>query len=484
MLAAVRVSATTDAPAASGADTIAIGVFDGEGIAHDLEGGPLQALLDAGEARTTFRHIAQTHAEGRRWIVVGLGDRDAFDAERARMAAGTAHGRAKEMGTETLAWEAPHHVEDEIAGALVEGTVLAAYEFDRYKSGDTETRRLGGLVVSAHHDVSEAVATAAVMAEAQNAARDLQNTPPNDMTPKRLAERASELGAELDALNVEIAGRDEIVSRGMGAFAAVARGSYEEPALITMRYEGPDTDGPILGMVGKAVTFDSGGISIKPALKMSEMKFDMSGGAAVIEAIGAIARLRLPIRVVGVVGATENMPSGRSMRPGDIVKASNGKTIEILNTDAEGRLVLCDCLVHAVGLGAERVVDIATLTGGASIALGSVYAAVMGTDDELVGRVEEAGRRSGDKVWRMPSDPEYDEALRGQYGDIANVNENRRATTVMGGRFLAAFVGDTPWAHIDIAATSWDRGKPYAPKGGAGFGVRLLIELARALAGK
>ena len=416
---------------------------------------------------------------------MGLGARDSFDAERARIAAATAHARAKELKTETLCWEVPHHVDDAVVVGLVEGTVLASYEFDRYKSGDTERRgHLAALVLSAHHDVSEAVATATVMAEAQNAARDLQNTPPNDMTPTRLAERAAELGAELDALNVEIAGRAEIVSRGMGAFAAVARGSYEDPALITMRYEGPDTDGPILGLVGKAVTFDSGGISIKPAAKMHEMKFDMSGGAAVIEAIGAIARLKLPVRVVGVVGATENMPSGRSMRPGDIVTASNGKTIEIINTDAEGRLVLCDCLVHAVELGASRVVDIATLTGGATIALGSVYAAVMGTDDELVAAVEEAGRRSGDKVWRLPSDPDYDESIRGQYGDIANANEDRKATTVMGGRFLSNFVGDTPWAHVDIAATSWNRGKPYAAKGGAGFGVRLLIELARSAAGK
>jgi leucyl aminopeptidase len=481
----VRVFATTDSPLATGADTIAVGVFDGEGIAHDLEGAPLQSLVDSGEAKTTFRHVVQTHAEGRRWLVVGLGTRDAFDAERARIVAATVHGRAKELGAKALLWELPHHVEDAIAGGLVEGTVLASYEFDRYKSSAGDGRvQLEELIVSAHHDVGDAVATAAVMAEAQNAARDLQNAPPNEMTPTRLAERAVELGAELDALNAEVAGRNEIESRGMGAFAAVARGSYEEPALITLRYEGPRTDGAILAFVGKAVTFDSGGISIKPAMKMHEMKFDMSGGAAVIEAIGAIARLDLPIRVVGIVGATENMPSGRSMRPGDIVKACNGKTIEILNTDAEGRLVLCDCLAHAVDLGAARIVDIATLTGGATVALGSVYAALMGTDEQLLAAVEEAGRRTGDKVWRMPSDPDYDEGLRGQYGDIANVNEDRKATTVMGGRFLSNFVGDTPWAHIDIAAIAYNRGKPYAPKGGAGFGVRLLIELARDLAGK
>jgi leucyl aminopeptidase len=481
----VRVSATTDAPLATDADTIVVGVFDGESIAHDLDGGPLQALLDSGEAKTAFKHLAQTHAEERRWLIVGLGARDAFDAERARIAAATAQQRAKEVGAGTVAWELPHHVDDAIAGALVEGTVLAAYDFSRYKSGDQASRsRPDALIVSAHHDVAETVQVAAVMAEAQNAARDLQNTPANEMTPSHLAQRAVDLGAELDALNTQVAGRTEIESRGMGAFAAVARGTYEEPALITLRYDGPDATGPVLALVGKAVTFDTGGISIKPALKMSEMKFDMSGGAAVIEAVGAIARLRLPIRVIGIVGATENMPSGRSMRPGDIVTAANGKTIEILNTDAEGRLVLCDCLVHAVELGAERIVDIATLTGGATIALGSVYAAVMGNDEDLLAAVEEAGRRSGDKVWRMPSDPEYDESLRGQYGDLANVSEDRKATTVMGGRFLAQFVGDTPWAHVDIAATAYNRGKPYAPKGGAGFGVRLLIELARDAAGK
>src|SRR5258705_3413921 len=208
------------------------------------------------------------------------------------------------------------------------------------------------------------------------------------MTPSRLAGRAR----ELEGVEVEVEGREGIVGRGMGAFAAVAQGTHEEPALITMRYDGPDARGPVLGLVGKAVTFDSGGISIKPGAKMSEMKFDMSGGAAVIEAVGAIARLALPVRVVAVVGATENMVSGNSMRPGDIVRASNGVSIEINNTDAEGRLVLADCLVHAQPLGAERLVDIATLTGACVVALGSTYAGLMSDDEDWARVVEEASR--------------------------------------------------------------------------------------------
>src|SRR5205823_4060651 len=218
--------------------------------------------------------------------------------------------------------------------------------------------------------LADRVERAAVVARAQNAARDLQNTPANDLTPARLGEHARELAGQVSGLGVEVEGRDELEGRGMGAFAAVAQGSYQEPALITLRYDGPAAGGPVLGLVGKAVTFDTGGISIKPAQKMQEMKFDMSGGAAVIEAIGAIARLGLPVRAVGVVGATENMPSGRSMRPGDIVRAMNGTSIEVNNTDAEGRLILADCLAYAVQQGAERIIDLATLTGGIVLTFG------------------------------------------------------------------------------------------------------------------
>jgi leucyl aminopeptidase len=478
----MRVRGTTESPAETGADTIAIGVFEAEGIAHDVDGGALQALVDGGEARRAFRKLAVTHAGGRRYILAGLGDRDAFDPERARVAAATVLGRARELGTEALCWELPHHVEDAHAAALVEGTVLAGYEDRRFKSGADEDEAAGleELVVSAHHDIAAVVDEARVVAEAVNAARDLQNAPANLLTPTALADRARELAAEL-GLQVDVMGRADIEAAGMGSFAGVARGSDEEPALITLRYEPADATGPVLGFVGKAVTFDSGGISIKPARSMHEMKFDMSGGAAVLEATGAIARLGLPVRVIGVVGATENLLSGRSMKPGDILTARNGTTIEVINTDAEGRLVLADCLHYAVELGAERLVDLATLTGAIVSALGVTYAGLFSDDDAWAEQVTAAGARAGELYWRFPLHAEYADAIKGRYADIVNAVENREAGSITAAEFLKRFTSGVPWAHLDIAGTADSNRKPYTPKGGSGYGVRTLVELARAM---
>ena len=475
------VEATTRNPPETDADCVVVGVFEGEDVAHDTPGGELQALLESGEARRAFRKLAIGHAAGKRWVLVGLGARDEFDAERARVAAAVAYARATELGSATLCWEVPHHVGDEVVAGLVEGTLLRAYRFDRYKSGDgnDDDRQVTRLLVSAHHDVGEPVARAVVVANAQNAARDLQNAPGNDLTPAALGDAAKALAAELDGLSVELEGREGIQARGMGAFAAVAQGTYQDPRLIVLRYEPGGLAGPRLGFVGKAVTFDSGGISIKPAAKMAEMKFDMSGGAAVIEAIAAIARLELPVRVLGVVGATENMPSGRSVKPGDIVRAMNGTTIEVNNTDAEGRLVLADCLAHAVAEGAERLVDVATLTGAVVVALGSVNAGLMGDDDAWCSEVEAAARAAGEPVWRLPLSQEYADMIKGRYADIVNATTKREAMSITAAEFLHRFTGEVPWAHLDIAGMAWDRGKPYAAKGGAGFGVRTLVELAR-----
>jgi leucyl aminopeptidase len=429
-----------------------------------------------------------THAGGKRWLVVGLGRREELDGERARAAAAAVVARARELGTRTLCWEAPHHAGDDVVAALVEGTVLAAYRFDRYKTGgadgdeDDDARdALQELLVSDHHDRSAAVEAAAVVGEAQNRARDLQNTPPNDMTPAALSERARALAGEVEHVQAEVHGPEFLAERGMGAFLAVARGSSMPPALVVLRYEHPDADParPVLGLVGKAVTFDSGGLSLKPATSMPDMKFDMSGGAAVIEAVGAIARLGLPLRVVAVVGATENMPSGSAMRPGDIVRASDGTTIEVDNTDAEGRLVLADCLLHARGLGAERLVDLATLTGAMVIALGSSYAGLMANDDAWAARVQEAADVTGERVWRMPLHREYADMVRGRYADLTNRPEGRKAGAITAAEFLRHFAGDVPWAHLDIAGVANDAGRPWAPKAGTGFGVRLLVELAR-----
>ncbi|MEY2442586.1 MAG: leucyl aminopeptidase, partial [bacterium] len=361
---------TTALPADTDADTVALGILEGEGIAHDVDG-VLQRLVDAGEAKAKHRHLAVGHAGGKRWVLVGLGARGDLDGERMRVAAASAIGRARELGARRLCWEVPHKVGPEIAAAIVEGTLLCAYRYTRFKAPpEEEPADVDALIVSAHHDLSEVVAEASIVARAVNWTRDLQNAPPNEMAPRHLADAARELD-ELDGVKVSVEGRDGLLERGMGSFAAVAQGADEEPALITVRYEGPDADGPVLGLVGKAVTFDTGGISIKPAGKMFEMKFDMSGGAAVLGAMQAIATLELPVRIVAVVGATENMPSGHAMRPGDVVRASNGVTIEIINTDAEGRLVLADCLAHAVSEGAERLVDVATLTGAIIVALGN-----------------------------------------------------------------------------------------------------------------
>ncbi len=472
----MRVSSTTEAPRDTAADTIAVGVFEGKGISHDVDG-VLQALVDSGEARTALRKVAVAHAGGRRYVLAGLGKRDEFDGERARVAAAAVLGRAKELGTRMLCWEIPHHVD---APGFVEGTLLAAYEYRQYKtSGDDDAAGVDELVVSAHHDTSADVERATIMAEAANAARDLQNAPGNEMTPTALADRAR----ALPGVQVEVWGRAEIEAAGMGAFAGVARGTHEDPKLITIRYEPEDVAGPVLGFVGKGVTFDSGGISIKPGAKMSEMKFDMSGGAAVLEATGAIARLGLPVRVVSVIGATENLPSGHALKPGDILRAKTGTTIEVLNTDAEGRLVLADCLAHAIEQGADRLVDVATLTGAIVTTFGSTYAGLFGADDDWCAEVEAAGRRAGELVWRLPFHAEYADLIKSRYADIANAVEARKAGSITAAEFLKRFTGDTPWVHLDIAGMAWDNGKPYTPKGGAGFGVRLLVELARANAG-
>jgi len=484
----MRVSASIQPGGTDDADTVAVGVFED---AQPPEQAPkeLAQLLSSGEARTSFKALALAHAEGKRWLLVGLGPRGDFTPERARVAAAAVRERARELSTRALCWELPAGGDETVAAALVEGTILSDYRFERFKSApaegeDGDVKSIERLIVSGPGGLQATVAEAALVAEAANRARELQNRPGNDLTPTALADYAKALAEEVEGLAVEAEGRDGIVARKMGSFAAVAQGSYEEPALITMRYEpAGGANGPKLGLVGKAVTFDSGGISLKPGPKMAEMKFDMSGGAAVIEAMGAIARLQLPVSVVAVVGATENLPSGRSIKPGDIVTASNGKTIEVNNTDAEGRLVLADCLCHARAQGAEQLVDLATLTGAVIIALGSTYAGLMSNNEELAGRISQAGERSGEIVWRLPLHEEYEELVKGKYADLDNAPEGRKAGTIVGATFLSNFVGDTPWAHLDIAGSAWELDRAYVGKGASGYGVRLLVELARGFAG-
>jgi leucyl aminopeptidase len=480
----MRVTATTEAAASTAADTVVVGLIEGEGVPHDVDDGALAALVASGEAKAKARHVAVAHAAGKRWILVGLGARGALDAEAIRVAAAVAHGRARDLGAKVVCWELPHKArEHDPARAVVEGTLMAAYRFAAFKTGggNGEDDDLDALIVSDHADQAAAVARAVVVAEAVNAARDLQNTPANHMTPTLLGGRARAIAeAHPQTLTVEVGHRREIEALGMGAFAAVARGSDEEPALITLRHE-PATvaeGSPVLGLVGKGVTFDSGGISIKPSGSMADMKYDMSGAAAVIEALGAIAALELPVRVIGVVGATENLLGPRAMKPGDVFTTAAGKTVQVDNTDAEGRLVLADCLHHAIGQGAERLIDLATLTGAIMSTLGRVYSGFWADDEAWAAEVAGAAAEAGELIWRMPLHERYAELVKGSTADLANLAPPRTGASCTAAEFLHAFTGDVPWAHLDICGTAWDGGRPYAPKGGTGVMVRTLVALA------
>ncbi len=465
------------------ADLVVIGLYDGEGLPAEFAAAP-----GAADARSAFKKLALLHP-GRpgRLLVVGLGKRQEMDAERARVAAALAARKAVELRAKSLAWSLPEPAPGgasaaDLAAGLITGTILAAYRFDRFLSADPDDpspAAIESLQLLGPERLAAAAEAARVCATAQNRARDLQNLPSNIATPTYLAARAEEIAAEHDAVAVEVLDREQIVAKAMGGLVAVSQGGAEPPRLIVLRYAGKGS-GPTLGLIGKGVTFDTGGISIKPSAAMEEMKMDMSGAAAVLETVAAIAELELAIDLLAVVPATENMPSGTAVKPGDIITQYNGKTVEVNNTDAEGRLILADALAYAVELGAERLIDLATLTGAVLIALGSTYAAVISNDDELAGEVVEAGEASGELVWRLPLHPEYKELTKGTVADLTNASAKRKAGTIYAGSFLEEFVDGRPWAHLDIAGTAWDVGRPYTGDGASGFGVRLLVELARA----
>jgi leucyl aminopeptidase len=459
-----------------GADLVAVGLTEGGELPA-----PITSAAGADDSPTDFMKTTMLRPDGfPPVLVVGLGESDALDPERLRVAAAVVAKEAGRLQASSLAWAVPEA--DDPAGAaeaLVAGTILAAYRFDRFKSGEgDDSPRLQALTLLGPTELGDAAKVARVAAEAQNRARDLQNIPANVATPSFLAERAEEIAAGSDALSTETLGQAELEAKGMGGILAVSQGGPQEPKLVVLRYRGGGS-GPTLALVGKGVTFDTGGISLKPGAGMQEMKMDMSGAAAVLEAVAAIAELELALDLIALVPTTENMPSGTAIKPGDIITQYSGKTVEVNNTDAEGRLILADALAYAVELGAERIVDLATLTGAVTIALGSTYAAVIANDDDLAGEVIAAGERSGELVWRLPLHPEYKELMKGKFADLSNLASQRKAGTITAGSFLEEFVGETPWAHVDIAGTAWDTGREYVGRGASGMGVRLLVELAR-----
>jgi leucyl aminopeptidase len=440
--------------------------------------GLVGACIADGEITGEVGEISVIHTGGLigapRLVVVGVGD-DSIESWRA---AGRAAGnRVRAIKARTVAL-ATDDADGARLTALVEGVRYGAYQFDRYKTSGAEPElaelRVYSVVVSPAQ-----LRRATRLADAVSAARDLANTPANDLTPTALAARASELADQTAGLECDVLERKDLQRLGAGALLAVAQGSAEPPKMMVLRYTPTRraVSGEVLGLVGKAVTFDTGGISIKPAGGMEEMKLDMAGGAAVVEAIGLIAQLALPIEVVAVVPATENMPSGTATRPGDVVRAMNGMTIEVINTDAEGRLILADALTYAATVaGATRLVDFATLTGAIVVALGEVYAGLFGSDDAWTAAVRTAGEASGDLCWPMPLHPRYAPLIKSKVADLANAAAKREAGAVYAAQFLREFTDGRPWCHVDIAGTGMIGG------GGTGFGVGLMLAVAEQLA--
>jgi leucyl aminopeptidase len=469
-------------------------------LAQPLEVGTLsgriQELAASGEFRGDRAETLTLHdtdgSVARRIVLVGLGQRANVDLDAFRTAAAVAAQALARVGG-TLGWVLDESLQIPLADqarALVEGTVIGAYTPGRWKTQDTEKlpRRIERIVI-AHAETQElrtAAERAALLAERTNSARDLANMPPNELNPHTLGEHAQALANELDHLKADVLGPRDLDKLGMGALSAVGRGSRNEPRLIVLRYEPPSParKDVHLGLVGKAITFDAGGISLKPAGKMEDMKGDMAGGAGTLHGIGAIAALQLPVRAIAVIASAENLPDGDAFRPGDILRAANGKTIEITNTDAEGRLVLADALCYARREGATHVVDLATLTGAMELALGDLYAGLFANDDGWRDRIAAAGERSGDLVWPFPLHDRYRRYVDSTFADMKNSSTLRQGSPVLAAKFLEEFAGDGPWAHIDMAGPGFlerSRGDYYRVPGGTGYGVRLIAELASSL---
>jgi len=420
--------------------------------------------------------------KAKRLLLVGGGKANKFSAFELRKLAGAAVRTLKSRGLRSFAFVAPQSVgADEAVRAAVEGAFVGNFEPDYYKS-DRKDQKIDALTVVAKGDqasLQKALDEARIVGESQNFVRDLVNEPSNRMTPTVLGERAKKMAQEV-GLKCEVYGADKIKELKMGAFWSVAQGSDEPPALIILKYEPAGApEKPVLGLVGKGITFDTGGISIKPADGMEKMKYDMAGGATMIGAMRAIAMLKPKIKVTAIICATENMPSGKAQKPGDVQIAMSGKSIEIINTDAEGRLVLADGLFYARQLGCTHLVDAATLTGAVVVALGYVNAGLFTNDDKMYESFQSALKRAGEKMWRMPVDDEYKESIKSGIADIVN-SGGRWGGAITAAMFLKEFAEETPWIHLDIAGTAWtEEAKPWIAKGPSGIALRSLVEFAR-----
>ncbi len=475
--------------------------------ASDAVTGATQRYLGGGEFKAALGETLLLHAPGglraERLLVVGLGKAKKLSPDQVRKGAGAAVRYAKPRGVRELAIGFPEDkaLSDErleelpcelTARALMEGAELADTDYDTYKS-DRKDRSITALTVvaanterSVQEEIRAGFEVGRVVAVAQNFTRSLVNEPGNVLTPTVLGERVRTMCGEV-GLGCEVYSTEKIKELGMGAFWAVSQGSPEPPALLVMRYEpagGAAEGSPVIGLVGKGITFDTGGISIKPADGMEKMKYDMAGAGAMIGAMRAIAGLKPKVRVISVICSAENMPDGLAFKPGDVVTAMSGKTIEIINTDAEGRLVLADGLHYAKTLGCTHLINAATLTGAIGVALGRLNAGLFSNDDATAAKFDDGLKASGEKFWRLPCTDDYADQIKSSIADIQNTGLTRYGGSITAAMFLKEFVGETPWIHLDIAGTAWDEeAKPWMAKGPTGIGVRSILEWVRGYGG-
>jgi leucyl aminopeptidase len=476
---------------------IAIAVFKDEkadeGFLKELDeatGGIIRSVIESEELKgkegeTAYLHLGGGSTKARRLLLIGVGAREDFKTPQISQFAGTALRILRSKNIKSIAVMPRAEGDPEkIACAAAEGACIGLFDPDKYRTVDKEERTIDRFVILAPEGDADALTRGAergrIIGESVNFTRDMANEPGGYMTPTDMAERAREIAGEF-GLSVDVLDEARMEQEGMGALLSVSAGSEQPAKLIILKYTPRETNGGeqggLLAFVGKGVTFDSGGISIKPGENMELMKYDMTGGATVLGAMRAIAQLKPPIPVLGVVPATENLPSGKATKPGDVVRAMSGKTIEIINTDAEGRLILADAIAYSKKLGATRIVDMATLTGAVSIALGDVNTAILGTDQELIDEVIEAGREVGERFWQLPLDKEYSKQIKSDIADIKNTG-GRKAGTITAAAFLKEFADGVAWAHLDIAGTAWgDDAKPFRSKGPTGIAVRTLLNI-------
>jgi leucyl aminopeptidase len=473
-------------------DALVVAVFEGEkpaeGVLAEINkrsNGVLTSLNETGEFTGKSGESAYVHNPGdmkaRRLLLLGAGKKEDFSNEAARKMAGTAARALRGKKARNFAFLRRSELPiGESAQAVTEGALISLFDPDKYHTSDKTDNQLESMtlvVADADLDaVKRSIERGRVIAEAVNFAREIINEPANVINPTELARRAEEVakdyGLELDVLD-----EARMKDLGMGSLLGVAQGSAEPAKMIVLTYTPKAESNETIAIVGKGVTFDTGGISIKPSDGMEKMKYDMAGGATTIGALRAIAQLKPSVNVIGIVPAVENMPGGRAQRPGDVVRAMTGKTIEVINTDAEGRLILADAVAYARKLGATKIVDLATLTGAVSIALGDVYVALLGTNQEWLDQVIAAGKKAGEKIWQLPLDKEYREQIKSEIADIKNVG-GRKAGTITAAYFIREFVEDTPWAHLDIASTAWNEsGKSHLAVGPTGVCLRTLVNL-------